>query len=623
MSDLRIPIIIGVTGHLDLKDEKHIEGAVEDIIRDIHDRYKESPIKILSPLAEGADRLVARVGIKAGAQLWAVLPMPRDSYQDDFDETSKASFEALLGNSETVFELPLLPGNTEENIKGYEAPRNAQYAAVGTYVASHSNILIAIWNGTDTGQEGGTADVVRYHLEGIPEKFTGPRNLLDAVDNGPVYHVFAARSKKQTDVTVKPDKPSVDCLVEQDPDQRWDILYPKGWKQGQETQTDQETKERINAARSYYEKALKTIDAYNQEIMDGGDARLIGETTSRMYLFNFNCPNKQEYARDVDNVVQSLSPGMNELLNHYASVDNLAGMQQLQTDKNLRRVIFTAFSAFMIWSIYSAVWPQTYALLLFVALLAITYLIKKTTDTKNIESRYYDYRTLAEALRAQFFWKYLGLKGNVYETYSSKYRGEIGWIQHAIKAASMKANGEIQRGTLNGPTATQAEFVKKHWIDGQAAYFKGGIAKREQKIKMNAKYTRRLLWAWGLVIVGFFALKVIACVESSGEFDILSMADVKDWKVYNILEIGFDFFLAAIAGWATYLEKRGVEDELKQFQRMKIIFTQAETLLTGALKVADLSTARRLFIETGREAIAENGDWLLMQRSRPMEVPLG
>lgn len=243
MSDLRIPIIIGVTGHLDLKDEKHIEGAVEDIIRDIHDRYKESPIKILSPLAEGADRLVARVGIKAGAQLWAVLPMPRDSYQDDFDETSKASFEALLGNSETVFELPLLPGNTEENIKGYEAPRNAQYAAVGTYVASHSNILIAIWNGTDTGQEGGTADVVRYHLEGIPEKFTGPRNLLDAVDNGPVYHVFAARSKKQTDVTVKPDKPSVDCLVEQDPDQRWDILYPKGWKQGQETQTDQETKE--------------------------------------------------------------------------------------------------------------------------------------------------------------------------------------------------------------------------------------------------------------------------------------------------------------------------------------------------------------------------------------------
>jgi len=101
------------------------------------------------------------------------------------------------------------------------------------------------------------------------------------------------------------------------------------------------------------------------------------------------------------------------------------------------------------------------------------------------------------------------------------------------------------------------------------------------------------------------------------------MADVKDWKVYNILEIGFDFFLAAIAGWATYLEKRGVEDELKQFQRMKIIFTQAETLLTGALKVADLSTARRLFIETGREAIAENGDWLLMQRSRPMEVPLG
>jgi hypothetical protein len=617
MSDRYIPIIIGVTGHLDLKDEDRIEGAIDEIIRGMQKRFPASPIKILSPLAEGADRLVAKVGIQTGAQLWAVLPMPRGNYEDDFDEESKAIFWDLLGQSEAVFELPLLPGNTKENIKEYEAPRNSQYAAVGAYVASHCNILIAIWNGTDTGQEGGTADVVRYHLEGVPEKFTGPRNLLEAVDNGPVYHVFAARSKKQTEITSKQERPSVACLLEQSPDGQWDILYPKGWTMGMETLMAEEAKERIKAARSYYDKALDTINAYNQEISTAGYLSFAGEAQSRVYLFN------GLDRQTVDDFSQTLSPGLNELLHYYSAIDNIACSRQSQTVKNLRRVILTAFSAFMIWSIYSAIWPQTYALLLFVAMLAVTYMIKKRADTEKIESRYYDYRALAEALRTQFFWKYLGLKDNVYEAYSSKYRGEVGWIQHAIKAASMKIDLDIQRDQFNGFTTKQVEFVKKHWIDGQAAYFKKGITKREQKIKLNANYTHFLLWAWGFVIVGFFALKVSATFENPGGVDFLSMADVKDWKVYNFLEIGFDFFLAAIAAWATYLEKRGVEDELKQFQRMKLIFAQAQTMLEGALQADDLNMANRLFIETGREAIAENGDWLLMQRSRPMEVPLG
>ncbi|TRZ50473.1 hypothetical protein D4S03_06705 [bacterium] len=613
MNDCLIPIIIGITGHLDLKGESKIEQAVKSILIEVKKLYPNTPIKILSPLAEGADRLVARVGMQSGAKLWAVVPMPIRHYMDDFDETSKAEFEKLFNQKEAVFELPLLPGNTEENIKGYDAPRNSQYAAVGTYVAYHSNILIAIWNGTDTGQEGGTADIIRFQLEGIPEKFTGPRNLLEAVDNGPVYHIFAARSKKQTDITTKPEKLGVDCLVESR--ERWDILYPKGWKHG--INTPKEEQERIQTARSYYGKALKAINEYNKNVNDSELSDILITRKYREYLFDGL---KEE---DVDKFEQSLSSGTKSVLNYYATVECLAGKRQLQTVKELRTVIIMAFSAFMIWSVYSAIWPMTYSLLLFVSLMVVTYLMKKKSDKEEVESQYYDYRTLAEGLRAQFYWKYLGLKENVYETYSSKYRGEIGWIRHAIKAASMKVNLEIRKGLSPVGTNENVGFVKRHWIDGQASYFAKGISKRKVTIKANSKYTPLLLTGWGLTIASFFALKVIAIIKNPGNIDILSMEDVKEWKLYNILEICFDFFLAATAAWATFLEKRGTKDEVKQFHRMNIIFAQAKELLEKALKAGDLYMARRVIIETGQEAITENGDWLLMQRSRPVEVPLG
>lgn len=87
-----IPIVVGVTGHRDLREEDipELEKKVEAIFKEIKHKYKDKyqrlPIKILSPLAEGADRLVARVGLHAGhadVKLTTILPMPKEKYEKD------------------------------------------------------------------------------------------------------------------------------------------------------------------------------------------------------------------------------------------------------------------------------------------------------------------------------------------------------------------------------------------------------------------------------------------------------------------------------------------------------------------------------------------------------------
>lgn len=55
-------------------------------------------LTILSPLAEGADRLVVREVLKfPGAVLEVVLPLEKDDYVRDFEtKESKEEFEMLL-----------------------------------------------------------------------------------------------------------------------------------------------------------------------------------------------------------------------------------------------------------------------------------------------------------------------------------------------------------------------------------------------------------------------------------------------------------------------------------------------------------------------------------------------
>jgi hypothetical protein len=43
--------------------------------------------------------------------------------------------------------------------------------------------------------------------------------------------------------------------------------------------------------------------------------------------------------------------------------------------------------------------------------------------------------------------------------------------------------------------------------------------------------------------------------------------------------------------------------------------------LSKAIDRDDLSEAQTLLRELGREALAENGDWVLLHRQRPLEMP--
>ena len=118
-------------------------------------------LRFISPLARGADRLGAQQAVALGYRLHVPMPFPKDEYEKDFDTPDDlAEFHALLARADEDW-LALDGDRAQDMNRGYEA--------VGRYVVRHSDILIAIWDGSASRGRGGTADIVRYAAHsGIP-----------------------------------------------------------------------------------------------------------------------------------------------------------------------------------------------------------------------------------------------------------------------------------------------------------------------------------------------------------------------------------------------------------------------------------------------------------------------
>lgn len=186
---------IGVTGHrphrLDIKDSTLI-AAVEARLDEIVQRNPGKVFILVSPLAEGADRLVARIAMERyHMALHVPLPLPFDLYQTDFESReSLREFTELIGRAENYAELSMRFGSLETLARVADdadnEARNRQYALVGAYLAQRCDDVIAIYDGAGGQGTGGTAQIVEWCRQGqVPADFINSATFqLNPVETG-------------------------------------------------------------------------------------------------------------------------------------------------------------------------------------------------------------------------------------------------------------------------------------------------------------------------------------------------------------------------------------------------------------------------------------------------------
>jgi len=229
-----LPLVIGVTGRHDLReqDRDELRAQVMSIFEHIQRKYRHTPLVLLSALAEGADRLVARVALDIGARLVPVLPMSREEYKQTFPATDDESRGVLHGNN--TLQPIVIPSATNDRANAAD-PTMLQRLPAGVFIARRCQILIAVGDGqhdAETDKAGQIVPMVRFKLEGelalspeqrrwlqhIPEPYGMHHSPLDPLETGPVYYV---------------PTPGEGQSARHEP-QRWQLLAPKNVYPGKE-----------------------------------------------------------------------------------------------------------------------------------------------------------------------------------------------------------------------------------------------------------------------------------------------------------------------------------------------------------------------------------------------------
>jgi hypothetical protein len=545
----KIPITVGVVGHLDVITTEEHRIQIEQLFKDLAVVYHNSPIYLFSSIAEGADRYVANIflDLKRKSEEYRerfelIVPMPFeiDEYKKDFDDVSDKEFDELLKQAKRSFFI---------GYDGKEIDRPQQYLKTGKLVADSSLILLALWDG-EAGKTGGTADIVKHKITGDDDTVAESTFEYD----GTVFILPSERSKSSLQISKKTDSKislSLDLVLKD----------------------------------SALKEALEKIEEINKDSLSIDQSEF---QKSQSYLFNkpekLNIPQKS-------------------ILSWYSILD-LLSLQFRKRDILVTVWLFVlGLLLILALEIYSNLWINKLVLgASMIILIAAIIVYGYSRITKNHVKYLYN-RTLAEALRIQFYWNFAGLHKNVSDYILRIHRKEFTWVKHFLSA--------IYGITYNIKSLTSETIndLTNNWIRKQADFFEASVRRMTTRI---VNYHR----VSNVAFVIAFALLVLIFIIGNF-FEATNYLD--------LLLVIAPIFLGIFALIRAYIQMKGYEQLLNQYELMQVIYQRAEEKVTE-INISQMETRhkhsylRELFFVIGKEALIENGSWYLIFKEKEPEI---
>jgi hypothetical protein len=626
-----LPLIVGVTGHRDLRDEDvpALEARVTDVFRGLRAQCPGTPLILLTPLAEGGDRLVTRVALRLRDDGWSIrviapLPMPRQLYEQDFrladaaESASLAEFRDLLTRVDEWFELPLAPGTTAHDVGGDGTIRDKQYERLGAFVAAHSQVLVALWDGRPSEKTGATARVVDFALNGLPAEYAPERGPIDQLELGPVYHIVTPRRSH--------------------PETRYPAFAVRPLSPARFGADAGHSRAAEGSAKALYDRVFQRLEMFNRDVRrhrervgterDAGWRDILGDGDSAL-----------------------VTDGVGFLLDCYAATDALARVFRRTTDATRLALFLLAFVTAVAFGVYAHLghWPPL--LLVYGALLAVTFsvyvwgapierpdLLERVlgadaahtwwSQRGDFQNKSQDYRALAEGLRVQLFWRLAGVPDSAADHYMLKQKSELDWIRVALRNWTLLADHSPRAESAgpdgpdtgeDGPDAGRLRLVLARWVRSQEAYFRNAALRDRAELR---RLTRRAKWALALGTLSTVALGVSLNFPVPWRGRLAFLLNHHEMSHGMLTAVILALLIVAALMYA-YADEKVLEDHVKQYLRMQLVFSDAARRLQRMLDGAETAEAKRLILSLGREALIENGDWVIAHRSRPLEIHAG
>ncbi len=566
---LPVHLTVGVTAHRNLlpAHEPAIRRELEALFDTLEREFPQTPLQVLCPLAEGGDRLFARVARERKIPLIVPLPLPRKYYLRDFPSAESREEFAELSRGATILELPLTPNISLAQVSRSGKARDREYAQLGVFVSSHSQILVALWDGQASGLVGGTDQIVRYRLYNVypsPDQTrpVGP-DIIGEDENDLTFHIRCSRASAD-DGSPPPKVTSI-----------WLTGDPE-----QPTSSDLPIK---------HSTMFQATGKFNREV---------ASRFARPSAWLMHAPTPPSQGPDL--------PGIRRLETMFRIADTLANHYGNRLHLALRGTYALAILMGGVFVGYSTLPAEPALLYVFLGLFGIGLVLYGAARRGEWHRKYLDYRGLAEGLRVQYFWAIAGVswRGDgrfALESFLQKQDPELGWVRHVMRDV------ELEAGVPVGGQPVDMEFAVKHWIGnpedpgggGQVNYYRAKAREHYQLHRLTERLGMVCLWA-GMSIAVFLA--AMGSQLGPGTHRTL------------LLFLGLLPLVAAVR--TAYSQKRADKELIKQYRFMERAFRNAYRRLAIATSPEEKREVLRVL---GTAALDEHGEWILMHRERPLE----
>lgn len=556
-------LTIGVTGHRDLLADEvpALKTAVRGFFEQLGSEFPDLELQLITPLAEGSDRLVADVALEMGIELIVPLPMPQADYEQDFSSVAAVNeFRDTLGKAR-VIHLRTLPESV-----GVAIDREQQYAQLGVFISNHSQILLALWDGKPATALGGTASVVNYHLTGVMAGFSVDEespNLLADNENDLAYHIVCSRDRI--------DGQPMEGL--QPLSSQW-VTAHFGFESGNEMPLEYQIMlHRLQEFGRDRNKYLAAIEAEGADLLE-------------------NAPDYK------------LPVGTNNISEQHRIADWLAIHFQKRISGGLIAMHSIAVLVGLIFIVYSEFDGLDYLVNYFLLAFLAGFVLFKIGERRQWHRKHLDYRALAEGLRVQFYWSLAGVidvqsAEFAYDNFLQKQDVDLGWIRHVMRNVSLSRNrNEV-------PQEDWVDWVIEQWVGdesgqtGQLAYYRRKEQEKARKFRRTTYLGRIALWV-GILIAIVLAVTGSDMPENQRNLLLVLMG-----------------LLPLIAGVRdAYSHKKAEKELIKQYRFMGGILSNARRLLDST---NNPQFRRSVLRALGNAALEEDAEWILMHRERPLE----
>jgi hypothetical protein len=192
--------------------------------------------------------------------------------------------------------------------------------------------------------------------------------------------------------------------------------------------------------------------------------------------------------------------------------------------------------------------------------------------------------------------------GTIADAYPIQQPSELAWVKVSLRTLELLEQPQI--GTSSSIDPTGHAIARQSWVYGQYEWYRRQGVRHSEWAEWTEAHSTLLLALSVFLVAPFLSY-------------VLLFTHEEEWLI-RALTLLLGLLPGIAAALAGYAERLAFKAQARQYDRMRMLFERACSLLPQDINETTKPLVAGLYRELGIEAMKENAEWVAIYRQRPL-----